>query len=109
MFFSDLITHFSHKHHIFFPRNPLHDGGVIIQGNRITCAGAVFKTSMDPNLNKKLGTRHRAALGIAEITDCISLIVSEETGRVSCMHQGGLKLNVDKEYLTNFLITGSII
>ena len=68
---------------IFFPNSPLHDGGVIIQGDRITCAGAVFKTSMDPNLNKNLGTRHRAALGIAEESDAIALIVSEETGRIS--------------------------
>ena len=50
---------------IFLPPNPLHDGGVIIQGDRLTCAGAVFKTSMNPNVNKKLGTRHRAALGVA--------------------------------------------
>ena len=68
---------------IFFPNSPLHDGGVIIQGDKITCAGAVFKTSMDPTLNKKLGTRHRAALGIAEESDAIALIVSEETGRIS--------------------------
>ena len=68
---------------IFLPPNPLHDGGVIIQGDRITCAGAVFKTSMNPNVNKKLGTRHRAALGVAEETDAIALIVSEETGRIS--------------------------
>lgn len=68
---------------IFFPNSPLHDGGVIIQGNRITCAGAVFKTSMDPNLNKKLGTRHRAALGIAEESDAVALVVSEETGKIS--------------------------
>lgn len=68
---------------IFLPPNPLHDGGVIIQGDKVTCAGAVFKTSMNPNVNKKLGTRHRAALGIAEETDAIALVVSEETGRVS--------------------------
>ena len=68
---------------IFFPNSPLHDGGVIIQGDKITCAGAVFKTSMDPSLNKKLGTRHRAALGIAEESDAIALVVSEETGRLS--------------------------
>ena len=68
---------------IFFPNSPLHDGGVIIQGDRITCAGAVFKTSMDPSLNKKLGTRHRAALGIAEESDALALVVSEETGRLS--------------------------
>ncbi len=68
---------------IFYPNSPLHDGGVIIQGTQITCAGAVFKTSMDPNISKKLGTRHRAALGLAEDTDAIAIIVSEETGRVS--------------------------
>lgn len=50
---------------IFFPNSPLHDGGIIIQGDRITCAGSVFKTSMNQNLSKRLGTRHRAALGIA--------------------------------------------
>ena len=68
---------------IFFPNNPLHDGGVIIQGDRITCAGAVFPTSSSSKLNKRLGTRHRAAVGITEETDCIALVVSEETGRMS--------------------------
>lgn len=83
---------------IFFPNSPLHDGGVIIQGNRITCAGAVFKTSMDPNLNKKLGTRHRAALGIAEESDAIALIVSEETGRISIAvdHEIHYNLSLDE-------------
>ena len=79
---------------IFFPNSPLHDGGVIIQGDRITCAGAVFKTSMDPNLSKKLGTRHRAALGIAEETDAIALVVSEETGRLSMAFDNELKYNL---------------
>ena len=82
---------------IFFPNSPLHDGGVIIQGNKITCAGAVFKTSMDPNLNKKLGTRHRAALGIAEESDAIALIVSEETGRLSMAIGGELFYNLTLE------------
>ncbi len=83
---------------IFFPNSPLHDGGVIIQGDRITCAGAVFKTSMDPNLNKKLGTRHRAALGIAEESDAIALIVSEETGRISIAvdHEIHYNLSLDE-------------
>jgi diadenylate cyclase len=83
---------------IFFPNSPLHDGGVIVQGDRITCAGAVFKTSMDPNLNKKLGTRHRAALGIAEESDAIALIVSEETGRISIAveHEIHYNLSVDE-------------
>jgi len=83
---------------IFFPNNPLHDGGVIIQGNRITCAGAVFKTSMDPNLNKKLGTRHRAALGVAEESDAVALVVSEETGKISIAvdHEIHYNLSLDE-------------
>ncbi len=79
---------------IFFPNSPMHDGGVIIQGDRITCAGAVFKTSMNPALNKRLGTRHRAALGITEESDAVSLIVSEETGRISVASGGNLKYNL---------------
>lgn len=82
---------------IFFPNSPLHDGGVIIQGDRITCAGAVFKTSMNPNISKRLGTRHRAALGIAEESDAIVLIVSEETGRISIAVEGELKYNLTLE------------
>ena len=83
---------------IFFPNSPLHDGGVIVQGDKITCAGAVFKTSMDPNLNKKLGTRHRAALGIAEESDAVALIVSEETGRISIAvdHEIHYNLSLDE-------------
>ena len=75
---------------IFFPNNPLHDGGVIIQGDRITCAGPVFPTSSSSKINKRLGTRHRAALGIAEETDAIALVVSEETGRISIAVKGEL-------------------
>ena len=79
---------------IFFPNSPLHDCGVIIQGDRITCAGAVFKTSMNPSISKRLGTRHRAALGIAEETDAIALVVSEETRRLSIAVDSELKYNL---------------
>ena len=79
---------------IFFPNNPLHDGGVIIQGNKITCAGSVFPTSSNPNISKRLGTRHRAALGISEISDCIAIVVSEETGRISIAIQSELNYNL---------------
>ena len=79
---------------IFFPNNPLHDGAVIIQGNRISCAGAVFPTSNSISVNKRLGTRHRAALGIAEEADAIAVIVSEETGRVSIAVKGELYYNL---------------
>ena len=82
---------------IFFPSNPLHDGGIIIQGDKITCAAAVFKTSMNPNVSKKLGTRHRAALGIAEETDAIALIVSEESGRISIAFDSNLNYNLTLE------------
>ena len=79
---------------LFFPNNPLHDGGVIIQGDRISCAGAVFPTSNNLKGNKRLGTRHRAALGISEETDAIVLIVSEETGRLSVALKGELFYNL---------------
>lgn len=79
---------------IFYDGNPLHDGGVIIQGNRITCAGAVFPTSNSQKINRRLGTRHRAALGLAEETDAICIVVSEETGRISVALKGELLYNL---------------
>lgn len=89
---------------IFFPNNPLHDGGVIIQGDRITCAGAVFPTSSSSKINKRLGTRHRAALGIAEETDAIALVVSEETGRLSIAVKGELFYNLSIDDVRMMLI-----
>jgi diadenylate cyclase len=89
---------------IFFPNNPLHDGGVIIQGDKISCAGAVFPTSIDMKIGKRLGTRHRAALGISEESDCISIIVSEETGRVSIAINGELNYNLALEDARSLLI-----
>ena len=89
---------------IFFPNNPLHDGGVIIQGDRITCAGAVFPTSSSSKLNKRLGTRHRAAVGITEETDCIALVVSEETGRMSIAIKGELFYNLTIDDVRMMLI-----
>lgn len=89
---------------IFFPNNPLHDGGVIIQGDKITCAGAVFPTSVDMKMIKRLGTRHRAAIGISEETDCISIIVSEETGRISVAIAGELKYNLTMDDLKEIIL-----
>ena len=89
---------------IFFPHNPLHDGGVIIQGDKITCAGAVFPTSNSSKLNKRLGTRHRAAVGITEETDCIALVVSEETGRMSIAIKGELYYNLTIDDVRMMLI-----
>ena len=89
---------------IFFPNNPLHDGGVIIQGDRISCAGAVFPTSNSSKVNKKFGTRHRAALGITEESDAISIVVSEETGRVSIAVKGQLFYNLSIDDVRMMLI-----
>lgn len=89
---------------IFFPNGPLHDGGVIIEGDRITVAGAVFKTSMNASISKRLGTRHRAALGIAEESDAIALIVSEETGRISIACDGELNYNLTLDEFRMLLI-----
>lgn len=89
---------------VFFPNNPLHDGSVIIQGDRITCAGAVFPTSSNPKLNRRLGTRHRAAVGITEETDSIALIVSEETGRLSISVKGELFYNLTIDDVRMMLI-----
>lgn len=89
---------------IFYEGNPLHDGGVILQGDRITCAGAVFPTSSSSKINKRLGTRHRAALGIAEETDAISLVVSEETGRISIAVKGELFYNLSTDDVRMMLI-----
>ena len=89
---------------IFYEGNPLHDGGVIIQGDRITCAGAVFPTSSSQKINKILGTRHRAALGLSEETDAICLVVSEETGRMSVAIKGELYHNLTLDDIRIMLI-----
>ncbi len=89
---------------IFYHESPLHDGGVIIQGDKVVSAGAVFPTSSNLRISKRLGTRHRAALGIAEETDCISIIVSEETGRVSLAIDSELKYNLTIDDLKKMLL-----
>ena len=89
---------------IFFPRNPLHDGGVIIQGNRITSAGAVFPISVNSKVSKRLGTRHRAALGISEESDAIALVVSEESGKISIAIGGVLNYNLSLDDARMILI-----
>jgi len=89
---------------IFFPRNPLHDGGVIIQGNRITSAGAVFPISLNTKINKRLGTRHRAALGISEESDAVAIVVSEETGKISVAIGGVLNHNLSIDDVRMLLV-----
>jgi diadenylate cyclase len=75
---------------IFQPGLPLHDGAAIVQKNRISAAACFLPLTTNPTLSSKLGTRHRAAIGITEETDCLSLVVSEETGRISVASFGEL-------------------
>ncbi|MCE9614601.1 MAG: diadenylate cyclase CdaA [Lentisphaerae bacterium] len=88
---------------IFFPHTPLHDGGVIIRGNRIVAASCVFPLSHDMDLHKQLGTRHRAAVGLSEETDAVVVVVSEETGTISVCYRGRLSRGLDRERLKRFL------
>ena len=89
---------------IFYEGNPLHDGGVIIQGDRITCAGAVFPTSNSTKIDRNLGTRHRAALGLSEETDAINVVVSEETGSISICIKGEMLYDLSLDDLRMLLI-----
>lgn len=82
---------------IFIPNTPLHDGAVILQKNRIAAAGCYLPLSENPFISKELGTRHRAALGISEVTDAITVVVSEETGAVSITANGDINRNLTME------------
>ncbi|MCL1950827.1 MAG: diadenylate cyclase CdaA [Turicibacter sp.] len=82
---------------VFIPTTPLHDGAVIIRGGKLHCAGAYLPSTHREDISKDLGTRHRAAIGISEISDSVTLTVSEETGRFSIAHNGQLKMYADLE------------
>ncbi len=88
---------------IFFPNNAIHDGGVIIQGDRIAQAACIFPLTQRQDLNKSLGTRHRAAIGLSEETDAVIVVVSEENGMVSHAYKGQLVRGVTLEELRSFL------
>jgi len=88
---------------IFFPNNAIHDGGVIIKGDRIAYAACIFPLTRRQDLNKTLGTRHRAAIGLSEETDAIIIVVSEETGAISYAFQGELVRGITSEELRAFL------
>ena len=88
---------------IFFPNNAVHDGGVIIRGDRIAYAACIFPLTQRTDLNKTIGTRHRAAIGLSEETDAIVVLVSEETGLISYAHKGQLVRGVTIEELRSFL------
>jgi diadenylate cyclase len=91
---------------IFSPNTPLHDGAVIVQRNRIIAAGCFLPLTLDPYLSKELGTRHRAAIGITEETDAITVIVSEETGIISSAMGGKITRNLDGTALRAVLESG---
>jgi len=92
---------------IFQPGGALHDGAVIIQGDRITAAACFLPLTTNPLLLTELGTRHRAALGITEESDCVAVIVSEETGRISMAAFGEIELDVPVERVEQ-LLTGRL-
>lgn len=88
---------------IFFPNNAIHDGGVIVKGDRISRAACIFPLTQRQDLNKSLGTRHRAAIGLSEETDAVVVIVSEETGAISYAYKGQLVRGITVEDLRAFL------
>src|SRR5262245_26443679 len=88
---------------IFFPNNAIHDGGVIIKGDRIAYAACIFPLTQRQDLNKSLGTRHRAAIGLSEETDAVVVVVSEETGSISYAYKSQLTRGVTLEELRAFL------
>jgi diadenylate cyclase len=94
---------------IFNPHTPLHDGAAIIQGDRIAAASCYLPLTLNPELSKEFGTRHRAALGISEETDAVAVVVSEETGTISVAFRGELVRGLDSNGLRNtlykFLVT----
>ena len=94
---------------IFFPNNAIHDGGVILKGDRIAQAACIFPLTQRQDLNKSLGTRHRAAIGLSEETDAVVVVVSEETGAISTAYKGqfvrGVSLEELRAFLTALLIT----
>lgn len=89
---------------LFIPNTPLHDGAVIIQKNQVAAAACYLPLSESPFISKELGTRHRAALGISEVTDSLTIIVSEETGNVSVARNGELHRNLSQDELKDILL-----
>lgn len=88
---------------IFFKNSPLHDGAVIITRNKIKAAGCILPVSQNTTLPKKVGLRHRAAMGITEATDAVAIVVSEETGRISFFSKGQMEMGVSPDELKELL------
>lgn len=89
---------------IFHPETPLHDGAVVIQNERIAAASVFLPLTKNPEVSRELGTRHRAAIGITEGTDAISLVVSEETGLITYVEGGEVHRNVDTTQVRKLLL-----
>jgi diadenylate cyclase len=94
---------------IFIPNTPLHDGAVIVQKNAVAAAACYLPLSESPFISKELGTRHRAALGISEVTDSITVVVSEETGGISLTKNGELHRDLKAEEFKNLLSNGLLV
>jgi diadenylate cyclase len=90
---------------IFNPSTPLHDGAIIIRRERIAAASCFLPLTKNPNISRELGTRHRAAIGITEGSDAISVVVSEETGLISFVEDGEIRRNLDTKKLRRLLLT----
>lgn len=90
---------------IFFKNSPLHDGAMIISGHRIAAVGCILPVSHDMNIPKNLGLRHRAALGMSQVTDAVCVIVSEETGGISVAQSGSIKVKISVTELEHILST----
>ncbi|CQR48469.1 DNA integrity scanning protein DisA [Paraliobacillus sp. PM-2] len=88
---------------IFIPNTPLHDGAVILKQDKIVAAACYLPLSESPFISKELGTRHRAAMGVSEVTDALTIVVSEETGQISYTKNGELHRDLDQEKLMNML------
>ncbi len=91
---------------IFIPNTPLHDGAVIIGEDRVKSAACILPLTDNNNINKELGTRHRAAIGISEYADCLVVVVSEETGKISLASDGTLTRNLTADTLKKALVKG---
>lgn len=88
---------------IFLPYSPIHDGAVIIHKGKITRAGCLLPLSHNPDIAKSFGTRHRAALGLSELSDALVLVVSEETGKISAVHDSKITYDIDTSELKRLL------
>ena len=84
---------------IFQPTSPLHDGAVVVQGDRVAAAACFLPLTVNPRLSRELGSRHRAAIGVTEENDAVAITVSEETGIISLVMNGAIERNIEPDQL----------